>query len=51
MAKTIAVDFDDMKSIKRAERMKKRLENENYALIRTVHIGLSKFKLFYKKVI
>lgn len=49
--KSIIVDFDDINSIKEAEKIKSRCENEGYSLSKTIQIGFNKFKMKMKKVI
>lgn len=45
----IHVDWNDSKSIKSAERMKSKLENQGYFLEKTNTMGFDKFKLIYVK--
>lgn len=43
----INIDFNDLKSIKKAEKVKSNLENKNYRLLETKIIGLNKAQLIY----
>jgi len=45
--KTINIDWNDIKSINKAETQKARLENKGYALVRTIN-GLNKSQLRYE---
>jgi hypothetical protein len=45
----IIVDFDSAKSIKKAEKKKKKLENTGWNLKNTKQMGLNKFKMIYEK--
>ena len=43
----INVDFNDLKSIKKAEKVIRNLENKNYRLLETKKIGIDKTQLIY----
>ena len=43
----INVDFNDLKSIKKAEKVIRNLENKNYRLLETKKIGIDKRQLIY----
>jgi len=45
----IIIDDENLESIKKAERLKTKLENECYNLIETLQIGLNKFKMVYER--
>lgn len=47
--KIINIDYDNIKSIKFAEKLKANLENKEYILKSTIQNGLNKFKLIYEK--
>jgi hypothetical protein len=47
--KTIKVDFDDIHSVKKAERTREGLLNRNYVLTGTHQEGFSKYNLIYEK--
>ena len=49
--KSIIVNWDDIKSIRKAEKMKLKYENEGYNVFKTLQRGLNKFELKMKKVI
>ena len=51
MIKTIFVNFNNLESIKKAERQKNKLENLGYSQKEMCPIGYDKFKLIYKKEI
>jgi hypothetical protein len=46
----VKVDFGNLKSIEKAEKMKSMLENKGYNLISEKIIGFDKFALTYEKV-
>ena len=46
--KIIIVDYSKSQSIKKAERMKSRLENLGYIPVKTVKLGFDKWALHYK---
>lgn len=48
-SKIVSVNFNDVKSILKAERMKIALENKGYNLKSTKRMGLDKYALTYKK--
>ena len=47
--RNIKVDFNNLKSIKKAEQQKLRLENQGYNQVKMYPIGYDKFILLYKK--
>jgi len=49
--KSIIVNFDDIKSIRRAEKMKLKYENQGYTVFGTISKGINKFELKMKKVV
>jgi len=51
MKRIVRVSWDDgdIKSEKNAERMKTRLENQGYTLVKTRQVGLKKWQLVYEK--
>ena len=48
--RTVSVNWEDVKSIRKAERQKSRLENQGYTLIRTI-AGVTTSRLVYEKTI
>lgn len=50
MNSQIIVDFDDIKSIKSAEKKKAMLENKGYKLDSTKKLGFSKYIMHYSKL-
>jgi hypothetical protein len=48
---TITVNWDDIKSIRRAEKLKSKYENKGYSVYYTFPTGFNKFRLKLKKVI
>ena len=49
--KSIIVNWDDIRSIKKAEKMKSKYENKGYMVFKTIQKGFNKFELKMKKVI
>jgi len=49
--KSIIVNWDDIKSIRKAEKMKLKYENKGYMVFRTKQRGINKFELKLKMVI
>ena len=47
LVKVVKVNFTDRKSIKNAERKKRRLENKGFTLTRTIQKGINLFLLEY----
>ena len=45
MKMVVLVNFDNIQSIRKAEKKKRMLENKGYTLVRTVPVGLNKFKM------
>ena len=48
MKQTININWNDLKSIKDAERVKTRLENKGFNLIKTETTGLDKTSMTYE---
>jgi hypothetical protein len=49
MIKKIKIDYNDLKNIKKAEKLKNKLENLNFSLIKTIKINFNNYVLIYKK--
>ena len=47
--KGIIIDFNDLKSIKKAEKEKAILENDSYTLHHTTQLEINKFEMIYIK--
>ena len=47
--KKIIVNWEDLKSIKKAERLKLNLENRGYNYVKTIREGLNKNLIIYEK--
>jgi len=48
--KFIVVDFDDINSIKKAEKIKSEYENRGYMLVGTTRKGFNRFQMKYEKI-
>lgn len=46
----VIINFDDIQSIEKAEKLKSEFENKGLSLIQTKVIGLNKFELIYDEV-
>ncbi len=47
--KELIIDFDNYGGIKKAQKIKEKLENNGFNLTKTSQTGFSKFKMLYEK--
>jgi hypothetical protein len=49
MIKKIKIDYNDLRSIRKAEKTKSNLENSGFSMVKTIRINIDNYILIYKK--